>query len=141
MWPFCLSNFSTGFPGWAMPEPRTHIATRFRVLQYAEDELNTSIIAHKIAFALLYQQQVVIDVDQDIETTISYLTNVIALGEFYVFLPAIAHQLEALILEQPCLWKNVSVEPIIYIAIGKKLRSTEIFSDAMRHYVGQGCAH
>jgi len=100
-----------------------------------------SILAHKLAFAILLQPSfdpaLYIERDADI---IFNLVEVAALAEYYDFLPSIAPRLVTLLEEVSGLWKSIAGHPIYFLRLSVKLRSENIFAEALRHVVGQKSA-
>lgn len=92
---------------------------------------------HKMLFCLICGLPIELK-DDDCPETIRQIADLIALADYYWLLPAIASQLERMLLDLPFLWKDVAEFPLLYLAIGNKLRSNEIFSDAIRHFIGSG---
>lgn len=86
---------------------------------------------------MLYGRDVPVEWD-DIDTSMVHFANLIAWAEYYDLVPSIAVQLESMVLNTRRLWKDVANFPLFYLAVGTKLRSALLFSDALRHFVGSG---
>lgn len=95
-----------------------------------------SIKHHKVLFALLYGQALDTDFEDDMNAVYT-LTEVAALAEYYLFLPAVATRITARLEEVPSLWRQIHKNAVYWLLVGEKLRSFEIFSDALRHCVGR----
>lgn len=111
------------------PDTASHIRSRIWITASAEE--------HKLLFALAYNREVHLD-DCELEATVLRIANIVAMAEYWDLLPKVASQLVQYLLAMPGLWKDVAAFPLLYLALGKKLRSTEIYSDALRHFIGSG---
>ena len=95
-----------------------------------------SVYEHKVLFSMLYYGT--LDIDLGIaEEAVATLTDLTALSEYYLLLPSLAHQITAAFIAIPNFWQLVSRYPEMYLALGTKLHSYEIFADALRHVVGR----
>lgn len=101
-----------------------------------EEARQESVVEHKILFALLYKIEIELEAD-DMRTTMARISNIIALAEYYEFLPAVAPQTSKLLKDLPDIWKWVAAAPAAFIAIANKLRDFELFADAVRHFAGR----
>lgn len=101
---FCHSSLASGVP--TLNERRTDRSEGWcRTVKGVTTsvERENSIRAHKIAFALLHQMVVDLS-DSPIGTVVVDVANVIALAEYYDFLPCIASAIEVLLSEHPKMW-------------------------------------
>ncbi|EMC91482.1 hypothetical protein BAUCODRAFT_329808 [Baudoinia panamericana UAMH 10762] len=131
--PFHLSGLASGYPrrGW-------HEGNPCEVGSYASVNVvrQSTIEADKLLFALLYEQGV--QTASDIQEGLLQLTDAVALAEFYDLLPAVAEKVLVAMLGLPEVWKSVARFPLLFLALGKKLRSPAFFTDALRHIIGSG---
>lgn len=133
--PFHICGLSEGFPrisGQDLLSPSRYLS--YRENPEVRDEM---VNYHKMLFSLIYGLPIQLEED-DTSEVIRQIADLIALADYYWLLPAIACQLETLLLDLPFFWKDVAEFPLLDLAIGHKLRSSEIFSDAIRHFVGSG---
>lgn len=95
-----------------------------------------TIKAYKILFSLVHGRRVDLE-ELEYDAALLHLTDVVALAEYHGFLPVIAVQVRELLVNLPGFWKDVSKSPRFYLIIASKLRSYDIFSDALRHFIGR----
>lgn len=67
---------------------------------------------------------------------IGSLADVTRYAEFYRILPNIAGIITSELLTIDGYWQDVAKEPLFHLALRRKLRSPEIYMDALRHTVG-----
>ena len=67
---------------------------------------------------------------------IGSLADAIGYTEFYEILPNIAGIITSEQFTIDGCWQGVAKEPLFHLALGRKLRSTQIYMDALRHIVG-----
>lgn len=149
MGPFFSSPFAEGYP------PTHHVF-------YDEKEaIKFRVKVHELLFTLLYALPASVpDLFEDMLPYVRWddqfgyvwtengnmkkpiyfyawlFADLIACSEVYGVLDQLADSIAALILAWPGIWKDIKDSPTLYLVIGSKLWSEEIFADALRHCVG-----
>ena len=102
------------------------------------DVLSRARQVHEVIFSIMYGQDLFLDLAQPIKMTVELLADIIAYADLYCILELATAKLEQQFMRLPELWKDVSLHSRFYLGVGYHLRSLEIFTDAMKHVVGQG---
>lgn len=97
-----------------------------------------SVYEHKILFGMLYPNNGFMDLDLGSpDQTLVTISDVAALAEYYMLLPTVANRISAHLEAMTDIWKTIAEDPEPYLALGAKLRSYNIFSEALSHLVGK----
>lgn len=131
--PFNLTPLAQGYPS----RKGKHRHVEYDHEYDTQDIRRITIEDHKLLFGLNYRRDIHLT-EETIPEAILRIINIMALAEYYESLPSIAEQIEDIVLDLPGIWKAIADFPVLYLAVGKKLRSTKIFADALRHFVGKG---
>lgn len=103
-----------------------------RTLETALEYLQRVRINHKVMFKLLYKEHV-----YELREYEDF-ADIAAYAELYDLLAGIAPRLQELLLNKNGIWTDVRKNYHFHIALARKLECEEIFTDAMRHYIGSG---
>ncbi|RDI83811.1 hypothetical protein Vi05172_g6211 [Venturia inaequalis] len=126
-WP---RSFWASRDGITIPGFRNNPAPKFKTLERA-------IIAHKVFFALLVQQD--FDWPADVRFRNGILAEVLSYATFYGLYDRIARELCEV---APCLvWEDIAEHPEFYFGLSQVLREEAMWYEALRHIVGDFCFH
>ncbi|KAK3715705.1 hypothetical protein LTR37_006930 [Vermiconidia calcicola] len=132
------THFWHAFQGSALVEGflRRNYGPEIGLSGYTYQDLRAQVVfEHKLLFATLYDQP--FDTDFPHSSNAVYtLTEIAALAHYYLLLPSVAGRLASRFEAVPGIWEDVARNSTFYLALSTKLRSANIFEDALRHYVG-----
>lgn len=98
--------------------------------------IKETIKEHQALFLFLHQ----VSVEQWLTFDYVNIANIIAYAELYQVLPHVAVSIETYLLNMANIWFDVRESCEFYLGIASKLRSSTIFQDAFRHFIGKGLA-
>lgn len=116
---------------------RFHI---FKCPLYLSQAHRHAVRDHKILFASIMGIDFELNGLSTVESVVC-LANVCAYAIFYQMLPAVAKSVRQKLENLEGVWKHVRGNPEFYLVLGSVLRSEEIFTDAVRHFVGLRSCH
>lgn len=118
-----MSSYASGFTARTQDEGVTLCVETVR---------QESQLEHRTLFSLLYK------LNPDLRD-LSYrnFANMVAIAELYGLFELIAPALREQLLTLPDLWRDVRDNTCFHLALAKKLRCKEVYTDAMRHFLGQ----
>lgn len=67
----------------------------------------------------------------------AHFVTIAAYAEYYGCLDALALIVMKLLMDVPCFWSAVALEPVYYFRLAIKLRNEMLYTDALRHMIAR----
>lgn len=110
-----------------------------------------SVVAHKALFAILYGYRPSLaavnycslassSCVERFTYDVHALVTICAYAEYYLCFEQVRPYVVELLLSQPLIWRSIAFDPEFYITLAKKLRSADMYFDALRHLIAQSAS-
>ena len=126
--PLFLSSFAAGFVEVEPGDREQFLSSKLTT------EPSDVVLEHQALFLFLHK----LPVEHWIDLHLGNMANIVAYAELYDLLPFVAGSITKHIVSHRNIWIEVRKYPAFYLAMAKKIRSEELFLDALRHFVGSG---